>query len=327
MSQRGLRPQAPAFRGVKVVVLPVTSVTTLQALAPPTRRTPAEIACHADFEHITAPLEDLACVVCLAAFEEPVELLPCRHLLCRACMEGIVAPTCPACRVVTISATWAHRAVGNLCESLLVRCNVCGWKGARGIFVSHTLYNGCVKRTAREIATREIADAKGDFTAVVAACNFALSKTPKDPYLLLERSAAYFILRNLSASLDDASEGIRHAPTAPPRTVLGDLSSRHAAASAELKLDRVRTIKSLRNAQTNGVTPMYEEELATLEQKFEEPTLEEPTQAIIEYEQTKSPARTKADEKAACGVYSYCVSSSPRDSTQCLGWGHWKAQP
>ena len=148
MSDRGSTVRSRAQRGDDVA--PTTApTTTLQALAPPTRRSPAEIACHADFEHVTAPLEDLTCVVCLGAFEEPVELLPCRHLLCRACMEGIDAPTCPACREVTTSAAWAHRTISNLCEGLLVRCNVCGWEGPQGRFVSHTLNNACVKRPTR----------------------------------------------------------------------------------------------------------------------------------------------------------------------------------
>ena len=70
-------------------------------------------------------------------------------------MEGIVAPTCPACRVVTTSAAWAHRMVANMCEGLVVRCNVCGWEGPRGRFVHHILNKACMRRISGEIVESE----------------------------------------------------------------------------------------------------------------------------------------------------------------------------
>lgn len=78
----------------------------------------------------------LECQVCLDAWRDPVQLLKCGHIFCRACVPPS-STRCPQCRGdVTgfqtpgeeiVAATWRVSVV----------CSSCGWRGTRQASETH----------------------------------------------------------------------------------------------------------------------------------------------------------------------------------------------
>ena len=78
--------------------------------------------------------EELECAVCLSPFEKPVEIVPCNHVFCRDCINGL--DSCPECRVSIQGREHPNRVIVNMVLQLKGRCTVCEWTGSRETFES-----------------------------------------------------------------------------------------------------------------------------------------------------------------------------------------------
>lgn len=79
--------------------------------------------------------EELTCAVCLDAWNEPTEALPCGHIFCKSCMRSM--KLCAVCRKNISSTKSPNRALINMAMQVKVRCLQCGWKGSREQSTNH----------------------------------------------------------------------------------------------------------------------------------------------------------------------------------------------
>lgn len=97
----------------------------------------------------------LECPICRSAFDNPVMLLPCAHLFCRACLQASldVAPLCPLDRLPVAVAPQtdsvlqpAPRNIQQLLDALptAAHCDECGWRGRRDAAQHHLCTVRCV---------------------------------------------------------------------------------------------------------------------------------------------------------------------------------------
>ncbi len=70
--------------------------------------------------------------MCLSPSELPVELQPCTHIFCRACLEGLTK--CPLCSTNIEARHQPHRMIINMLNGLPGKCGDCPWKGTREEF-------------------------------------------------------------------------------------------------------------------------------------------------------------------------------------------------
>ncbi|CAC9491935.1 conserved hypothetical protein [Leishmania infantum JPCM5] len=79
--------------------------------------------------------EELTCAVCLDSWKDPVELMPCGHIFCKACATGL--KECPVCRDPIRSTKAPNRTLVNMALQIRVKCRRCQWKGTREQGMSH----------------------------------------------------------------------------------------------------------------------------------------------------------------------------------------------
>ena len=95
-----------------------------------------------DAEFVTAPPDDLVCIMCHLALREPVQIARCGHRFCSVCFEKFkdfsrqhgVALTCPLDRnPVETHQVFSDMAATRAVLALCVRCeenpNGCEWTG------------------------------------------------------------------------------------------------------------------------------------------------------------------------------------------------------
>jgi hypothetical protein len=77
----------------------------------------------------------LKCVVCCEMFSNPVELLPCRHLVCEDCSSRL--QHCPSCQERVLDVAQPHYMIVKLCQEIRVKCVRCSWRGRKIEAPSH----------------------------------------------------------------------------------------------------------------------------------------------------------------------------------------------
>lgn len=78
--------------------------------------------------------EELICCICLDPFDQPMELRPCSHLVCK---NHLPLTRCPLCRDAVRIYYPPNRVVTNLAAAASVRCKLCDWVGTRLTRASH----------------------------------------------------------------------------------------------------------------------------------------------------------------------------------------------
>ncbi|CBZ27467.1 conserved hypothetical protein [Leishmania mexicana MHOM/GT/2001/U1103] len=79
--------------------------------------------------------EELTCAVCLDSWKDPVELMPCGHIFCKACATDL--KECPVCRDSVRSTKAPNRTLVNMALQIQVKCRRCQWKGTREQGMTH----------------------------------------------------------------------------------------------------------------------------------------------------------------------------------------------
>jgi hypothetical protein len=94
-----------------------------------------------DKDFIYDPCEtpkSVECCVCCVPWVQPVELQPCRHVLCRGCCAELPKPICcPECRAAAEEVLPAPRAISGVVDELSCRCLHCGNSASRGVIFTH----------------------------------------------------------------------------------------------------------------------------------------------------------------------------------------------
>jgi hypothetical protein len=82
--------------------------------------------------------KSVECCVCCVPWVQPVELQPCRHVLCRGCCAELPKPICcPECRAAAEEVLPAPRAISGVVDELSCRCLHCGNSASRGVIFTH----------------------------------------------------------------------------------------------------------------------------------------------------------------------------------------------
>ena len=72
---------------------------------------------------------NLQCAICLDAWCNPTELVPCEHIFCTACVYNLAA--CPLCRARVNARRRPHHVLWNMSREVRVKCTACLWEGTR----------------------------------------------------------------------------------------------------------------------------------------------------------------------------------------------------
>ncbi|ORC76862.1 uncharacterized protein TM35_002881000 [Trypanosoma theileri] len=95
---------------------------------------------------VTDCSEELLCAICCDSWKDPIEMVPCGHIFCRACVKDV--KTCPLCRGSVTNMTRPNRTLVNISLAVPVKCVTCGWTGTREQGNSHVCGSGTNKPTA-----------------------------------------------------------------------------------------------------------------------------------------------------------------------------------
>ena len=89
------------------------------------------------FSAVPPENDDIKCAVCLMPWTDPVELLPCKHLFCRACVRALRKRECPECRTAIQSEGLPNRILINMAAAATVKCDACSWQGRNDAARTH----------------------------------------------------------------------------------------------------------------------------------------------------------------------------------------------
>ena len=89
--------------------------------------------------------ESLECPVCLSLWKLPLEVKPCRHIICHDCIRFCLwnqkseIKSCPVCRLQLMGLREPHRLLIAMLSETPVRCSACNWKGKQACFSAHAM--------------------------------------------------------------------------------------------------------------------------------------------------------------------------------------------
>lgn len=93
------------------------------------------------YDPIPADKQFLECAVCLEPWRDAVELTPCGHIFCKACVragsEQQCLTACPECRSAVAGHQKPNRMLLNMIAQLPGKCSACTWVGSEEAFAHH----------------------------------------------------------------------------------------------------------------------------------------------------------------------------------------------
>jgi hypothetical protein len=218
---------------------------------PPNKFPNARLVLDVDFMYTSnTPMhDDFSCKVCLSPYVQPLELIPCEHVVCFACSKKLLKEAskipcaqllCPECRTPVSNFKPPNRVISNVVDAMEVRCLSCGHVSPRDLYVTHECKKRSVYVVAREWA--EVLQAKpGRHEDAVAELSRALDlflsmapnrerrKIEADAALcFLHRARSYFALEKWRECHADADSAVKIQGT------LGEAYYLRAAAAANM---------------------------------------------------------------------------------------------